>query len=416
MSPIASVYRRFLRNTLIAGITGSAGKTTATDLTYRVLTSTGTGTVSCGARNLLDEVVGTLMRTRPRHRFSVIEIGASAPGSLDKMLRVAQPDIGIVLTIGLDHYSAFRGREAVAREKAKLVECLRPSGWAVLNADDPLVADMAEKAGCRVLTFGESDSAGLRYENSRSVWPEPLTFDLLIDHQRHRVKTQFHGIQWLPSIMAAAATGLIAGIDPESIVRAIETAPPTDGRMSTCESHGVTFVCDDVKAPYWSIDYALDFMRTAQSARKIWVSGTISDYPGDSSRKYRSIAARALECHDRVIFIGRNSGSVTKRGQQKNNPNLKHFNTIHEADRYLQAELRTGDLVMLKGSLRVDHLRRLIHNREEPISCWRMNCGILKPCRNCELLYQTSRPTRPEWDPGVPNNQAGKGPSSTDKA
>ena len=56
---------------------------------------------------------------------------------MSEPLRLLSPQIGIVTTIGDDHYTAFRTREATALEKGKL--CLSPEGTAILNADDPLV-------------------------------------------------------------------------------------------------------------------------------------------------------------------------------------------------------------------------------------------------------------------------------------
>ena len=73
---------------------------------------------------------------------------------MSEPLRLLSPQIGIVTTIGDDHYAAFRTREATALEKGKLVECLPPEGTAILNADDPLVRGMAERTRARVMTYG----------------------------------------------------------------------------------------------------------------------------------------------------------------------------------------------------------------------------------------------------------------------
>ena len=45
---------------------------------------------------------------------------------------------------------------------------------------------------------------------------------------------------------------------------------------------GVTFICDDIKAPVWAIPAALDFLRRATAKRKIVILGTLSDYLGNT--------------------------------------------------------------------------------------------------------------------------------------
>ncbi len=357
---LALAYRRSPRRTTFIGITGSAGKSTAKELLYKVLSSTYRGTRTSGSANRLGQVVQTISRTHPLHRFSIIEMGASGPDSLDQLIRYSRPNIGIVLTVGLDHFKAFRNKDAVAREKAKLVQTLPPDGCAILNADDPLVADMAKHTRARVIKFGEHPEADIRYRNAVSQWPDRLSFDLIINSDEYPVITQLCGTHWMPSILGAVGAGIVMDIPIEKIVTAVEEFGPMRGRMSPLAINGTTFIRDDWKAPYWSINHTMEFMKTAKADRKIFICGTLSDYPGAASRKYRVVAGNAMKFADLVIFIGPNAPFVIKKGGQSTNPGLKYFTSITDARSYLSSELKSGDLVILKGSGRTDKLEKLI--------------------------------------------------------
>ena len=62
--------------------------------------------------------------------------------------------MGGVLNVGESHLGMFGSREAIAKAKGELVEALPPDGTAVLNADDPKVAAMADRTMARVVLFG----------------------------------------------------------------------------------------------------------------------------------------------------------------------------------------------------------------------------------------------------------------------
>lgn len=60
---------------------------------------------------------------------------------------------------------------------------------------------------------------------------------------------------------------------------------------------------------------------------------------------------------------------------------------LREAADYLRNIVKSGDLVLLKGSNKVDHLERLVLDRQLPIHCWRERCGFDRFCEACPWLY-----------------------------
>ena len=122
---------------------------------------------------------------------------------------------------------------------------------------------------------------------------------------------------------------------------------------------GATYIFEH-KAPLGTIANAIALVAAAQAPRKTIVFGTISDYPGARSPRYRKIAREALDAADRVIFTGPGSGHVTKLAQGPFRERLFSFETTYQAYEFLKAETVPGELVLLKGSTRSDHLERII--------------------------------------------------------
>lgn len=128
-SKAVSRRRAALDHVTFVAITGSCGKTTSRILAAAILERA--GPCQHGETWIPVKLGRVLEQVGPETRFCVCEVGATGPGSLSEPLRLLNPQIGIVTTIGGDHYTAFRTLEATALEKGKLVEGLPPEGTAI---------------------------------------------------------------------------------------------------------------------------------------------------------------------------------------------------------------------------------------------------------------------------------------------
>jgi len=146
----------------IVGVTGSNGKTTTKNLLREILTAQGDTVASRKSFN--NEVGGpiTALELTDDTEFLVAEMGASAVGEIARLVRMAHPDIGVVLKVGLAHAGEFGGIEQTVRAKSEMVTELTADEVAVLNADDPRVASMADVTAARVVWFGLGERADVR--------------------------------------------------------------------------------------------------------------------------------------------------------------------------------------------------------------------------------------------------------------
>ena len=383
----AGIWRRqVLRRTRFIGITGSAGKTTTKDMLYEVLAANFPAARSHDSNNELYNVARTLVGVPPRVRYCVQEIGASEPGRLDAMLALYQPHIGIVTNVGEDHYKAFRGPDAVAAEKAKLIACLPPDGIAVLNADDARVMQMGTGSRARIVTFGTSSGADLVGECIESRWPERLRLRVHWKNDVADVHTQLNGRHQAGCVMAVLATACALNVPLQVAVQAVEHFQTHTARMSVLEtSSGVTFLRDDFKAPWWSLPLSIEFVAEAKAERKTIVLATISDYGGNARAIYRRATALALEAAEQVILIGTRAKSLEEYFAATAGGRLQAFATVQEAAVHLRATARRGDFILLKGSYS-DHVSRIALIFDREVNCWLRSCKRQVFCEQCYLL------------------------------
>jgi len=341
--------------------------------------------------NVLPEVAKTVLRTRPWHDFCVAEISENEPGIMDAPLALFRPDIGIVTVIGDDHWSAFNSREGIAREVCKLVHSLPAGGTAILNADDPLVAPMADACAAGVIRYGASPLANLRVEDVCSNWPEKLKLTLVYNGERAAVESRLCGVHWVPSVLGAVAAGLALGISPKECAAGISCAPAFAGRMEEVAiSGGPTFIRDDWKAPYWTVDSCLSFLAAAQASRKILVIGTLSDCGAGTAEKYVKLARRAMAVADLTVFVGAWASHVLKLKSAENADSLRAFRNVRDASDFLKTHAKTGDLILLKGTNKQDHLSRILLEQEGSVACWRDDCERNALCSECPQRHTES--------------------------
>ena len=135
------------------GLTGSSGKTSTKDMLAQILEPVAPTVAPRGSYNNGLGLPITVTAVDQTTRFLVAEMGASNIGHIAWLCTIVRPDIAAVLNVGHAHIGEFGSQAAIAQAKGEIVEALPPDGWAVLNADDPLVAGMANRTEAQVAWF-----------------------------------------------------------------------------------------------------------------------------------------------------------------------------------------------------------------------------------------------------------------------
>ncbi len=388
LSLLAFIWRRVMSRTKVIAVTGSVGKTTATRCLGTILSSQYPTNWSPNPGNARRTLAMNILRTRGRHKFTVIEVGTRRPGALWRASRMIDPDVAIVLMVKQQHSNNFPDLAAIAAEKEQLLRRLGPEGTAVINGDDPYVRAMAAKCRSRIVTFGLKPQSDIRASEVSARWPERLSFRVHMGNESIPVKTNLLGEHWVYSVLGALAAAVACGIDLKSAAMAMEMVQPVPGRMDPLElPNGATFVRDEWNSSMASLEAGLEMLGKARAARRILLLQDVLDSGLGTRPRFRELGRRAAAAADIVVFVGP-FGSVGAKAAVAaglNPASSKSFHGLQAASEFLRSELRRGDLVLLHGWPHL-HLERICLALSGKVDCWKEWCWKNQPCDQCRHL------------------------------
>ena len=360
----------------VVGITGSSGKTSTKDLLGAVLGTAAPTVAPVGSYNSEVGVPLTVCRVSSETRFLVVEMGARGIGHIAYLTRIAPPRIGVVLNVGTAHVGEFGSREAIARAKAELVDALPPDGLAVLNADDAAVRRMAAATSAAVLLVGEADDADLRASDILLDARGRPTFTAHTADGTRRLHLQLVGRHHVGNALAVLGVALELGMSLEQACAALEAARATSRwRMEVTErADGVIVVNDAYNANPDSMRAALTVLQRMGEGTRTWaVLGTMLELGEQAVALHAEVGAEVVARGvDQLVVVGPDAAPLAAGAREATRAreaagaaepvgtasgivagrmtHVREVADVDEAERLLRAELRPGDVVLLKSS------------------------------------------------------------------
>lgn len=347
----------------IVGVTGSSGKTSTKDLLAAVLSPLGRVVAPPGSFNNELGHPWTVLRADESTDYLILEMSARHPGNIAALAAIAPPQIAVVLNVGTAHLGEFGSRQAIADTKSELPQAVPASGVVVLNADDHVVAAMADKTAARVVRVGRSDSA--------QVWADDVVLDaearpsftLHSPAGTVAIRLAVHGDHQVSNALCAAAVALECGATVEQLATALSGAGPVSkARMAVAtRADGVTIINDAYNANPDSMRAglaALAWMARnsgGQRRRSFAVLGEMAELGEDAISEHDRIGRHVVRLDvSRLIVVGTGrSMSAMHHGAVMEGSWGAESTQVADAEaafELLQAELAPGDVVLVKAS------------------------------------------------------------------
>jgi UDP-N-acetylmuramoyl-tripeptide--D-alanyl-D-alanine ligase len=175
------------------------------------------------------------------------------------------------------------------------------------------------------------------------------------------------------------------GVPVNAIVEKVASFTPVGGRMSVHRLNGRKFILDTVKAPFHSIGLPLETLRTIAATKKRFILGQISDYRGNSTKKYRDTYLAAAKIADEVCFVGATANKARAPRQDIETGKFRAFTSVEALAKHLKATAEEGEVIVVKSARNL-HLERLMLDAVEPVRCWPNECGNKISCVDCGLF------------------------------
>jgi UDP-N-acetylmuramoyl-tripeptide--D-alanyl-D-alanine ligase len=352
LQEISFLHRKKFSLSMV-GITGSNGKTTTKEMAAGILKQQGPVLKNEGNLNNHIGVPLTLMKLEKDHRAAVVEMGMSAPGEIDLLARLVNPDVGVITNIGPAHLEFLGSLDRVAEAKAELLGNIRDGGTAVLNADDPYFAALKQKWNGRVISFGIDQRADIK---ASGIKQDGEFTDFTLDAKGSTVNVRLRtvGRHNIYNALAAAAAAVAVGMPLESIKRGLDEFAPVAMRSELKVVKGRTVLADHYNANPGSVKAALETLVTLRpGARSVAVLGDMLELGPSAGEDHRAIGRIAAHLGvDVLIAVGPLAKLMLEGAHEAGMPRERLFaaGSHAEAAVRLAKESKNGDAVLIKGS------------------------------------------------------------------
>jgi len=340
---LAREHRRHF-NIPVIGITGTNGKTTTKELVAAVLAEKYKVMFTQGNFNNDVGVPKTLFTLHKEHEIAVVEMGASHPGDVQRLVDYVEPTCGLITNVGRAHLQGFGSFEGVKKTKGELYDFLKAHhGLVFLNADNEHLMEMAKERRLeRLICYGQ-DAHNEVYGSVISCAPF-LKFCWQTNQlQSHEVQTHLIGAYNIDNMLAAITIGLHFGVTPLQIDHAIEHYIPTNNRSQLTTTAKNQLIVDAYNANPTSMQAALDNFSIMEVSHKMVILGDMKELGETSLEEHQNIIDELKKYNfEKVWLVGTEFG--------KTQSDFRKFKDVEAVKEAIRKENPQGYHILIKGS------------------------------------------------------------------
>lgn len=312
-------------------------------------------------------------------KILILEIGADHPGDIKFWAEKLKPEISIITGVSTVHAEYYNSIDEIANEKFQLAKYA--SRLVILNGDDEKVSKMSEKLkNIKVLTYGTGNQVDLRLDKldihcryDKAFKPNDLLTqtiaELSLDNNNLGELRLDNALGYAPIFSSMAS--LLALIELQTYssykgkkiyahdaIRILrDRFKPTPGRLKPLAGiKGCLIIDDTYNAAPAAMQYGLSILAglplVNEKARRIAVLGDMAELGAYTEDEHKKIGKISIKVADILVLVGENMLIAKETAIQNGmNPDrIRWFKSSLEAGRYLDSEVKTGDLVYVKGS------------------------------------------------------------------
>ena len=345
---LARMHRRRFHIPVI-GITGTNGKTTTKELLSTVLAERYKVMHTEGNFNNDVGVPKTLFRLDETHEIAVVEMGASHPGDIEKLVTYVEPTCGMITNVGCAHLQGFGSFEGVKKTKGELYDYLKAhDGLLFLNESNPDLVEMARQRELdRIVTYGQSADADVQGEVVSCApflkfsWRNLATTASKM--RTYEVETHLIGAYNIDNMLAAITIGLHFGVTPEQISHALKSYVPSNNRSQLEVTAKNKLIVDAYNANPSSMAAAIENFKLIQATRKMAILGDMRELGEVSEKEHQKVVDKLkADGFETVWLVGEEFG--------KTETTFRKFKNVDEVKAELAAHCPKDYYILIKGS------------------------------------------------------------------
>ncbi len=349
---LGALYRKQFSLPVIA-VGGSNGKTSTKELIAAVLRQKLNPLWSEASFNNDVGVPATLLRLERAHQAAVFEVGTNHPGELAALVKLVQPQYGVITNIGREHLEFFGDLDGVAREEGALAEALPADGKLFLNGDNEWSDAIAKRTKATVVRVGSGANCDWRMRNVK-MDKNGSTFT--VDARQKEFSGSYRigllGRHQVGNALFAIALGAELGLRRDEIKRGLASCEPAKMRLQLYEAAGVRVLDDAYNANADSMVAALEVLRELPcKGRRVAVLGDMAELGSHTEAAHAEVGRRAVELGvEQLIAVGKNAGTMAQAARSAGLSRVIELADAEAAAAAIKSFLKPGDTVLLKAS------------------------------------------------------------------
>ncbi|MDD5422112.1 MAG: UDP-N-acetylmuramoyl-L-alanyl-D-glutamate--2,6-diaminopimelate ligase [Candidatus Omnitrophica bacterium] len=349
------------------GVTGTNGKTTITYIMENIVKVGGKGAGVIGTVNYrmnkkvlpsknttpgpleLQSMLSDMMKCGLSH--AVMEVSSHA---LDQnRVDCVSFDAGIFTNITREHLDYHKTVDNYFKAKSKLFDRLKDDGAAILNSDDRKVASLRSAIKNRVVTYGiKKDADVIAKDIGLSL--NGSVFTARTPKGNLKVRSKLMGMHNISNILAAVAASLALGIDPDAIIKGVESTISVPGRLEPVDEGQPFKVLVDYAHTEDALSNVLSLLKKTAPEKIITVFGC----GGNRDAQKRPFMGRvACRLSDYVVITSDNPrfeepSAIIGEIEEGVKKEFENYDVIVDRRKAIEKAIRkasAGDIVIIAG-------------------------------------------------------------------
>ena len=342
LGDLARACRHSLGAQFVA-VTGSCGKTTVKEMIACVLAGSLTAAVAHKSFNNNIGVPLTILGAGADADVVVLEMGTNHPGEIAELAAIAEPDVGVITTVGPTHLEGLGSLAGVARAKAELLDGLAADGLAILNWDNRWVRKLASWGDYRLVTYGRSRDSDVRgIDIVETATGSAFTVG------KTRFTLPIPGRHNISNALAAISVGLRFSIPPQEIAARLANVRLPEMRLERRRVGKVELIVDCYNANPSSVRAALDVLSRIER-RRVFVFAGMGEL-GEHSDHWHEQVGRFVARAGVDVFVTIGDDAAISARAAQDLCDVHACATTGQALDILRETVRTGDTALFKAS------------------------------------------------------------------
>lgn len=346
-------YYRSLFDIPVIGITGTCGKTTTTEMVKKILSEKLNVQSTIDGKNGLRMNLSYLLGIDEKTEAAVFEMGVLEPGFIKYSCEFFQPQIGVLLNIGVYHLRTCKTFENYFKAKTEILEGLKNKGTLIINGDDENIKkiDFSRFKG-NIIKIGLSHDSHYRADNIHYT-NEGTAFTLSYRDEVYPAFIKGYGKHNVYNALAAIAASHTANMPIKTAIKALATFKQVRQHLEFRKGiNNITIIDDTWNCTPPSIKAALEVLGDiGMERKKVAVIGYMPQLGESGKGEYNKIGEHVVKTGVNILItIGDETKDIGTRalelGMSKNQVYSCH--TGDQLYNLLQPHLNSDSIVLFK--------------------------------------------------------------------